>query len=160
MEAAHAESSQDVKGSANGGEALGSSPRLERLTQDKGTLETGEEIPLGADRTTGDKLQTEDGASSAGKEPLEVGKGRKYDIPDDLVEEKSVAGRKTMKVDSSGKVVEKPLEGDSKDTMKVKEEKLGPPRDSGAEAELNVILKKSPGRFCFLIFQLRYSLSG
>ena len=77
------------------------------------------------------------------KQPLEIGKGRKYEYLDGSEEEKSVAGRKTMKV---GKPSEKVL-GDED-----AEKEAAKPKDVEAEAELNAILKRSP----IIIFSKSY----
>ena len=77
------------------------------------------------------------------RQPIEVGKGRKYDAGDEEAEERGVAGRKTMKV-------QKPIKGDKASTSEqdAAAETQSPAKikDLERDAELNAILKRSPSK--------------
>ncbi|KKY27015.1 putative glutaredoxin domain protein [Phaeomoniella chlamydospora] len=99
------------------------------------------------------EIATNDGVASsgnvplevetAGKQPVEVGKERKYIYAEEGEEEKSVAGRRKMRIENGVAGSEKILNADEK-TDAAMDESPGKTRDVEAEAELNAILKRSP----------------
>ena len=83
----------------------------------------------------GGKKTTKDEEVQA-KQPVEVGKERKYQLPQDSEGEKGVAGRKTMKAEKGGLGLEKVLSEEEGHESSAK--------DTEVEVELNTILKRSP----------------
>ena len=137
----------EVQALLKNAQEVGAKSNLKETSGDSDVAQAKPKFQLGSEEANAASVDGAAAGSSAGdsvmKQPLEIGKGRKYEYLDGTEEEKSVAGRKTMKF---GKPSEKLLgEGNA-------EKEASKPKDVEAEAELNAILKRSP----IIIFSKSY----